>query len=433
MRQLSILISMATMPICAIPLMVAVSNAQELPVPSVEPTITQGADATKSNQEEEKTFQQIVAEVRENEKQINKLFGSIPIGFPQKQIEHMGRIEALKKSNKILNAQLETAAFKAFQLDPKQDPNAAQVVFSTMVNKLKVSPAHPEYDPQGALEIAEMMLQTVLGVEPIGRIQPEDVAYQAFLASYAIEDYDRADLMLKRIEEKGLALQQVVRNELADAQEKWQRELIIRRLETKADDLPRVKLETSEGDIVVELFENHAPQTVGNFIYLVEKRFYDELPFFLVQPGGIAQTGCNAGDGTGDAGYQIPCEVDREQIRHHFTGTLSMSNTGRDTGGSQFFITHQRNGQFDGKFTAFGRVIEGLDIVYKLQAFDGTKPGAPEAGTKPTPSTIVKATVLRKRDHSYAPTRVASNPENKVERSDSELPLAATENPKADR
>ncbi len=138
---------------------------------------------------------------------------------------------------------------------------------------------------------------------------------------------------------------------------------MIRRLEATADDLPRVKIETTEGDIIVELFENHAPQTVGNFISLVEKKYYDKLAFFQVLPGVSATTGCQYDNGTGDAGYRIPCECYGEEIRHHFTGTLSMANNGRDTGGSQFFITHQRNPIWDGRFTAFGRVIEGMDVV----------------------------------------------------------------------
>lgn len=403
--------------ICAI-LMIASAVAQDDRITPTknpqEPTNTKAAN--EKNQDPKKTFEQIVAEVRENEKKINQLFSSIPVGFPKRQIEHLGRINALKKSTQALKIQLESAAITAYQLDPKKNRFAAKLVFSTLVHKLEITTVNPAYDPQGALEIAEMLLETDLEGEPLGPLRLEDVAYQAFLASYAIEDFARADLMLKKIEDKGIALQETMRAELTDAQEKWQKELMIRRLESNTDDLPRVKLETSEGDIVVELFENHAPQTVGNFVSLVEKHFYDGLPFFLVKPSQIAQTGCPDGDGSGDAGYQIPCECYREQIRHHFTGTLSMSNSGRDSGGSQFFITHQRDGQFDGKFTAFGRVIEGLDVVYRLKIADGTisNVATPRATD---PSTIVKATVIRKRDHPYTPTRAAKKLENNLDRS----------------
>ena len=86
-----------------------------------------------------------------------------------------------------------------------------------------------------------------------------------------------------------------------------------------------------------------------------------------------------------------------------------MHNTGRDTGDSQFFITHQRKPEYDGKYTAFGRVIEGMDVVYKLNKVDKT-PYARAGGGEP--SKIIKATVLRKRQHSYQPSRVAEKMQN---------------------
>ena len=84
-----------------------------------------------------------------------------------------------------------------------------------------------------------------------------------------------------------------------------------------------------------------------------------------------------------------------------------MANEGRDTGGSQFFITHQRYGQHDARYTAFGRVIEGMDVVYRLKTADPEK-----LTTTPEPSKIIKATVIRKRDHPYSPSRIAKKPVN---------------------
>ena len=242
MRQQTILISVIAGSICSVLFLCAASIAQDVPVTQGEspqqPSVSPAGDAVTADQEQKKTFRQIVKEVRDNEKEINRLFGSIPIGFPQKQIEHMKRIEALKNSNNILKSQLEVAAFEAFGSDPKKNRGAAQVVFGTLLKKLEVTRANPEYDPQGALKIAEMMLQTDLTSEPVGPVRFEDVAYQAFLASYAVEDYARAELMVKKIEERGVQLQQSIRDELADAQEKWQRELMIRRLELNTDDSP---------------------------------------------------------------------------------------------------------------------------------------------------------------------------------------------------
>jgi cyclophilin family peptidyl-prolyl cis-trans isomerase len=277
-----------------------------------------------------------------------------------------------------------------------------------VADKIDVNSRDGFFDPSGALEIAEMMLKASsdAGAAP-GNIPVTDIAYQAFRASFAVQDFERTGNMLKLIENAGISLRPAIRQQVEQTREKWNRELMIRRLESSTDDLPRVKFETTAGDIVFELFENHAPQTVGNFISLVEKHLYDDLIFFLVQPGEFAQTGCPVGDGTGDPGYLIPCECDREQIRHHFSGTLSMVNKGPDTGGSQFRIMHQPNGQYDGKSTAFGRVIEGMDVVYQLRRIDKTKK---DVINNHEPTKIIKATVLRKRGHEYPFSRISKKP-----------------------
>lgn len=369
---------------------------------------SQPADASAN---QDKSFEQIVSEVRSNERLINRLYSSMPIGFPKQQQESLNRIDELKKTNAVLKKEMEAAAIRAFREEPKKNRLAVQMVFRALTKKLEISENNNHFDPQGALELAEMMLETDLDAEPRGPIRMADVAYQAFLASYALDDFARADLMLKKIEDIGVPMRASMRTELSDAQEKWKRELMIRRLESNADDLPRVKFETTEGDFVVELYENHAPRTVGNFISLVERNFYNDLTFFDVKPGRIAQTGCPVNDGSGSAGYQIPCECYEDEIRHHFSGTLSMSNSGRDTGGSQFFVAHQRIGQWDGRFTVFGRVIEGMDVVRKFQPTH-SEANPTEGVDPPAQTTILKATVIRKRDHEYTPSRVADKPDS---------------------
>jgi cyclophilin family peptidyl-prolyl cis-trans isomerase/Skp family chaperone for outer membrane proteins len=179
------------------------------------------------------------------------------------------------------------------------------------------------------------------------------------------------------------------------------KELAIREAEAEADDLPRVKLTTTKGEVVIELFENEAPETVGNFISLVEKGVYNGLKFHRVIPGFMAQGGDPKGNGTGGPGYKIYCECRKENHRKHFRGVLSMAHAGPNTGGSQFFITFDRTPHLDGKHTVFGRVIEGQTMVVdKLQATEG-----PTAGDG-APDKIIKAEVIRKRDHEYKPNKV---------------------------
>ncbi len=181
--------------------------------------------------------------------------------------------------------------------------------------------------------------------------------------------------------------------------EAWPKELEIRKAEAAANDLPRVLLKTNEGDIVVELFENEAPNSVANFISLVEKGFYNGLTFHRVLAAFMAQGGCPLGTGTGGPGYEIPCECYKPDRRLHFRGTLSMAHAGRDTGGSQFFLTFVPTTHLDGKHTAFGRVIEGMEVLAKIERRD------PEDPNSPDPDKILEAKVLRKRDHKYEPKK----------------------------
>ncbi|APH38835.1 peptidylprolyl isomerase [Methanohalophilus halophilus] len=126
-------------------------------------------------------------------------------------------------------------------------------------------------------------------------------------------------------------------------------------------------IETGKGDIVLELFENDAPRTVANFEKLIKQGFYNGLDFHRVIPDFVIQGGCPKGDGTGGPGYTIKCEINP---RKHTKGALSMAHAGKDTGGSQFFITHSPQSHLDGMHTVFGKVIEGMDVVYKIKPGD---------------------------------------------------------------
>ena len=193
---------------------------------------------------------------------------------------------------------------------------------------------------------------------------------------------------------------------IEELQANWEEEQKIR--EAEADDnLPRVKLQTNKGDIVVELFENEAPDTVGNFIYLVEKGYYDGLTFHRVLPGFMAQGGCNKGDGTGGPGYKIYCECLKGNYRRHFAGSLSMAK-GRlpNTGGSQFFLNFAPTSYLDGAHTVFGRVVEGMDVLPKLQRRNPEK----SEDLSIVPDRIIKAEVLRKRpDREYLPNKAPAS------------------------
>jgi cyclophilin family peptidyl-prolyl cis-trans isomerase len=132
--------------------------------------------------------------------------------------------------------------------------------------------------------------------------------------------------------------------------------------------MSKVKISTDKGDMIAELYDNETPITVNNFLKLIGEKFYDGLNFHRVIPGFVAQGGCPNKRGNGGPGYNIQCEVSAPK-QFHDKGVLSMAHAGRDTGGSQFFICHNRQGtqHLDGNHTCFGKVIEGLDIIPKIQ------------------------------------------------------------------
>jgi cyclophilin family peptidyl-prolyl cis-trans isomerase len=224
------------------------------------------------------------------------------------------------------------------------------------------------------------------------------------ISAFAVNEYEDALTYLdlaaakKAISDKGKEVAQMAK----DYEKVWPAEAALRAAEAKADDLPRVKLSTTKGDMVIELFENEAPNTTANFISLVEKGFYDHTPFHRVLQSFMAQGGDPTGKGNGGPGYTIACECYRPDARLHFRGSISMAHAGRDTGGSQFFLNFMPTPHLNGKHTVFGRVIEGTEVLSKLQRVDPD----PEKPSR-EPDQIIKASVVRKRDHAYVPQKNA--------------------------
>ncbi len=135
--------------------------------------------------------------------------------------------------------------------------------------------------------------------------------------------------------------------------------------------LTKGEIHTNKGIITFELYDDDAPITVDNFKKLITKGYYDGLSFHRVIPNFVIQGGCPDGTGAGGPGYSIPCETKgKKQI--HDRGVFSMAHRGPDTGGSQFFICHDRMNtkHLDGVHTCFGKVTEGLEVVDAIVAGD---------------------------------------------------------------
>jgi cyclophilin family peptidyl-prolyl cis-trans isomerase len=297
--------------------------------------------------------------------------------------------DELEARGEALITELREAGKQAFIAAPNQDESLTKFLMK------RVAKAVERDDYQPAADLAMAMMEN--------GCQHTDLLEPAGVAAFAVHEFDKAAEYLAAAKEKG-TLGDTGRNYLSEVEnykEYWKREQELRQAETEANDLPRVRLTTSKGEIVVELFENEAPGAVGNFVSLVEDGFYDGLVFHRVLQGFMAQGGCPEGTGGGGPGYEIYCECYADDHRKHFTGSLSMAHAGRDTGGSQFFITFVPTPFLNGRHTVFGRVIEGLDVLPQLQRID------PQAGgKKPEPDKIIKAEVIRKRDHEYKPNKV---------------------------
>ncbi len=293
--------------------------------------------------------------------------------------------ETLEKAQAMTDL-LSAAAEQAYLAAPNEDKELNSLLVSTLTGYVVTD------DYEKAAKLARILVDN--------QCEAKELNLLAGLSFFATNDFEDADKYLKLASDSGA----INRNgklylRLIDKyKELWEKERRIRQSEDKANNLPKVKLTTSKGDIIVLLLENEAPIATANFISLVEKKYYDGLTFHRVLPGFMAQGGDPKGDGSGGPGYTIPDEFRQDNHRIHFRGSLSMAKSSApDSGGSQFFLTFVPTSHLDGMHTVFGRVVEGFDVLAKLQR---TEPGPPG-----TPDKIVKATVLSKRPHKYEPVK----------------------------
>ena len=135
--------------------------------------------------------------------------------------------------------------------------------------------------------------------------------------------------------------------------------------------LTQGEIHTNKGVMKFELYDDATPIAAANFKKLISEGFYDGLKFHRVIPNFMIQGGCPNGTGAGGPGYTINCETNADK-QYHDRGVLSMAHRGPNTGGSQFFICHDRAGvqHLDGKHTCFGKVIEGLDVIDDIRGGD---------------------------------------------------------------
>lgn len=306
-------------------------------------------------------------------------------------------LEEIQPGNELHHAMI-SAAVKEFQSNPAENPLIGEMLVRLIERKIDVDRF------EGLLE-AELAL---VGTE----FETEDLARQITMTSIALNEYDKTEKFVAPLVQDPVQGPRFknIQDDLRKFRENWERELELREQDAAGEPLPMVRILTTKGAMDVELFENQAPQTVANFIHLVERGYYNGLNFHRVVEHFAAQGGCPNGDGSGDDGYTIYGENDNPDSRSFFRGTLGMALAGTDTdsAGTQFFITFLPTPELHEQgFTGFGRVVEGLEVLGNLNKIDPDAEGDKKEEQKGLmPDEIIEITVLRKREHEYVPTKV---------------------------
>ena len=374
---------------------VPTANAQE--VAAAEP-----ADGSAKQQ-----FDDSIAQWRQQTEQLKELYkqkaeSGDPNGVFAQQIS-----AARLASDKLLDS-IVTSGVKLYELDPEGYPKATETLVA-LASFFVTGDANGDGGDQfeRALPIAKALLAGG------GGEKWEDLWVWGGVSAYCLMELDLAEQYFKEAQERGLLdnlPQQPVREagmrvkqqaaawsrDLPRMKLRWDDEQKIRKREAKDDDLPRVRMVTSQGEVVLELFENEAPQSVANFLTLVNQGYYNNVTFHRVLPMFMAQGGDPQGTGSGGPGYTIRDEHTKPDHRKHFRGSLSMAKTGEpDSGGSQFFLCYVPTSYLDGRHTVFGRVIEGMPHAAAIKRRD------PSIGYLPTPDRIISAEIIRDRGHGY--------------------------------
>lgn len=369
---------------------------------SLSPAVAQEETADKKL-----SLQEAADAYKEQIRQIEKLWGEYQTSDEARQQAINAELEPMVASAKKKVEAMVEAALESYKTDPNADPDATKLLLEVVQFKIVGK------GEEGGGDQLETALPIVDALVEGGADKPELPMWGLFTA-VGVNDFELAEKFARIAEERGVvdppadaseSSQQVFGQarqymaELDRYKSRWEEEQAIREKEAAADNNPRVKMELSKGDIVIELFEDQAPIATANIITLVKKGYYDGIVFHRVIPHFMAQGGDPTGTGSGGPGYSIECECFGPDARGHFRGSLSMAHAGKDTGGSQFFLCFVPTDFLDGKtpgskHTVFGRVVEGIEVIGDLQVIDPQKGG-------PEPDKIIKAEVLRDRGHDY--------------------------------
>lgn len=308
----------------------------------------------------------------------------------EEEKEEIGeKLEKISKVVSKIHPKLFDLAEKAWLEEPsREDGEFLNFIIQVLETRMTV----------GEYERANAIMQGLISLK-IPDILP-DLYDAAGEIAFMLNDFEQAARYLELAEQNKVLSERCAgfKKDLSYYRTSWAKESVFRQQDSEKKDLPRVTLDTTKGKIVLELYEDQTPNTVANFVYLVEKGFYDGMFFEQVIPGEGAVAGRSLENPDGGPGWSIRDEFDATNSRNHYRGTISMMRGEPNSAGSIFFISFSPIKDLDGKYVVFGRVIEGMDVLTKLQIMDPANPD-PMA----EPDQIEKASAVTKRDHKYRP------------------------------
>lgn len=353
------------------------------PVPNAPPEVL-GEATTPEGQ----AFRDALDRWREAASELRKMVGAKV--KKETSDQQRSRVDAAARASDAKLDELIAAAKTAYEKDPSD--KAIENFLGYITNLI------------GAFDRLDEALEIALLLDQQG-VDTTDLHNFIGRAACEVGDFDLAEKHWKKAAEAD-AIDgdgKTYLAKLAEWRPRVEAELAQRKTEAEADQNPQVRFRTTRGDFVVELYEDEFPNTVNNFVYLVEQGYYINQSFFRVVSGFGATAGCPLGNGTGGPGHVIANEAaSTGKNRAHLRGALSMVTTKEGAHGSQFFIKYRlTSGGPETDMPVFGRVISGMDTVSRLQRaepFTRLKQASPDK--------ILEARMLRKHDHEYFPEAV---------------------------
>jgi cyclophilin family peptidyl-prolyl cis-trans isomerase len=296
------------------------------------------------------------AEYDANAKKINDSYRNLKLGSREERAEQKELVNDLRLQQKQVQLEIFQAAFEVVRSEEEVNEELlrdattyAQASFEGSKYNIQVSPAK-------SLEICNALNKR--GVPARQTLQ------LAVNSALAILDFETAKAKVNEAAEEGLKIPPQLIERVTAAEKNWLRE---KELRTTDRDMPTVRIETSAGDITIELFEDAAPESVKNFIHLIDSDFYSGLKFFAANRGQLIRTGCPKNTGRRSAEFTIKSEAGLDTARGHFRGSVSlMSVNNYEICSSQFVICQRPLPHLDGKFTVFGQVTDGMRVLDQL-------------------------------------------------------------------